>query len=114
MKVLFYVYDDTEASLVHLFLYLKELNRKKIEARMILDGKAAAILATLDSKPRSFTEKFFHARDNGWILGVCKACALMGNSVEGARKEFIPILEDLDGHAPMARFIEDGYTIVKF
>lgn len=114
MKYLFYVYEDNDMCLQHVFLYLKELNKKKIEARLILEGKAASLPATLGARPRAIGQHLFDARDKGWILGICKACAVMGKAVEAAKKEFIPLLEDLDGHAPLARYIEEGYTIVKF
>lgn len=113
-KVLFYVYEDADMCLQHVFLYLKELNRQKIEARMILEGKAAGLLATLAGRPRSLEKHLFEARDKGWILGVCKACATVMKAVEATQKEFIPLLDEMDGHAPLARFVAEGWTIIKF
>ncbi len=81
---------------------------------MVLEGKAAGLLATLGGRPRSVVQKLLDARDKGWILGVCKACAVVMKAVEATQKEFIPLLDEMDGHAPLARFIAEGWTIVKF
>ena len=115
MKYLFYVFEENEMCLVHVFLYLQELNEKGIEAKMILEGKACALPANMrEASGGPLVGKYRTAKANGWILGVCKACAVVMKSVEAVEAEGLPFLADLSGHAPLAPYLEAGYTVIKY
>ena len=101
--------------LAHVFLYLEELNEKGTPARMILEGRACGLPAKMrETTSGPLVGKYKKAKEKGWIEGVCKACAVMVKGDAAVEAEGLSFLGDLSGHASLGKYIEEGYTIIKF
>lgn len=111
-KFAIFLFTDEEMCMVHAFLYVKELNEKGIEAKLILEGKATAV-PKLYADGKGLVGKWYSvAKENGWIDCTCKACSAVTGSLEAAEKEGLRICSDLNGHVSMEKYVSQGYRII--
>ena len=114
MKYVIFLFNDDEMCMVHAFLYVKELNEKSIDAKIVLEGKATKVPKLYADGKGLVGKKYLEAKERGWIDCVCKACSAVMKSLEFAEKEGLRICDDLNGHVSMEKYIKEGYNIVVF
>lgn len=113
-KYAIFLFNDDEMCMVHAFMYVKELNEKGKEAKLILEGKATAV-PKLYADGKGMVGKWYDmAKKNGWIDCVCKACSTVIKSLEAAEREGLKICSDLNGHVSIDKYLSNGYTVIVF
>jgi len=50
----------------------------------------------------------------GIVEGVCKACSSKLGTLEAAKEQELPLLDDISGHPSMAAYRDKGYEIITF
>jgi len=50
----------------------------------------------------------------GLVEGVCKACSSKLGTLEAAKEQGLPLLDDMSGHPSMAAYLGKGYEILTF
>lgn len=120
-KLLFLTFSDDACTQNHLFKYALDLHDAGHELKIILEGRATACLRRLGDSDPSFTALFDEAMTKKLIHGSCeKATGGCGHpkakddGIRLARERAVPLLSDLDGHAGIRSFVDEGYEIVIF
>ena len=103
MKYVLFLFNDDEMCIVHAFLYVKEMNERGIEAKLVLEGKATTIPKLYADGKGLVGKKYLEAKEKGWIDCVCKACSAVTKSLEAAEKEGLNVRSDLSGHVSMEK-----------
>jgi hypothetical protein len=52
------------------------------------------------------------AKEQGLIAGVCLACSKVLGVYEKNLESGLNLLDDMNGHAGMKRYIQDGYYVI--
>jgi hypothetical protein len=113
-KYALFAFNGEAMCFIHVLLNGLDLTAKGQEARIIIEGAACRLVPELGEAAHPFHQLYARAREAGLIAGICKACAQKMGSLDAARAQGLTILEDMSGHAGMARYILDGYRIITF
>jgi len=112
IKIAFFAFKEEPMCFIHVLLNALYASEKGLKAKIILEGTATKLIPELFSEKSMFYNFFQKALEKGLVAGVCKACAQKMETSEVAKEKGLTILEDMYGHAGMANFIKQGYTII--
>uniref|UniRef100_A0A7C4JRK7 Cytoplasmic protein n=1 Tax=Thermodesulfobacterium geofontis TaxID=1295609 RepID=A0A7C4JRK7_9BACT len=112
VKLAFFAFKEEPMCFIHVLLNALDANEKGFEAKIVLEGAATKLIPELFSEKSMFYNFFKKALEKELLAGVCKACAQKMGTLELAKEKGLTILEDMYGHAGMANFIKQGYTII--
>ncbi len=59
-----------------------------------------------------FGSQYKKAKELGIVEGICKACAMKMGTLEEAKRQGLKLLDDMNGHPSMEKYIEKGYKII--
>ncbi|MPN21771.1 hypothetical protein SDC9_169151 [bioreactor metagenome] len=110
-KYLFYAMRGQKMCFVHVLLNGLDLKEAGNEVKIIFEGEAVKLPPVLAQEANPLYKK---ALDAGLIAGVCLACSqTMGvkEEIEGLK---LPLLNDMNGHAGLRPYSENGYEILVF
>lgn len=113
-KVALFAYNGETLCFVHVLLNALDMNARGWEARIVVEGKVTRSIAELASEGEPFHDLFARAKMSGLIAGACKACSAKMGVIEEVRAAGVPLLDDMQGHPSVARFMEQGYEILTF
>lgn len=127
-KLLFVIFNYSGCSIMHAIWYAKDLTKRGHTVKIIFEGEATK--AFTDEK---LLPEILAANELGLVAGVCKAasrsmgCCPEKCTAEAGKnpdwvspihieceKDKIPLLCDLNGHAGVGDFVDQGYEIVTF
>ena len=99
---------------VHVLLNAIDMREKGGEVKIILEGEATKLVAELAKPANHLHSLFEETKSLGIIDGVCRACSHQLGCQEAAVAEGLPLLDDMHGHPGMAKYQNEGYTILVF
>lgn len=115
-KILFLVFTNDACRRNHAFMYAVDLARRGHDIRLLVEGEATRCLLEREGL---FGELFEAARGLGVLVGLCRAASAgCGDASQDvtclAEQSGLTLIDNLDGHAGIASFVEDGYEVVTF
>ncbi|OFZ46382.1 MAG: hypothetical protein A2381_14500 [Bdellovibrionales bacterium RIFOXYB1_FULL_37_110] len=119
-KMLFIIFTDDDCKLNHALLYANDLKGKGHKVKIILEGVATKVVGKLDQVGNDYLKKLFSkALADNLIVGACakasSGCQNPKISVSSImEKKGIEMLNELNGHASISEYMEDGYELVIF
>lgn len=111
-KIALFAFRGDMSCFVHVLLNAIEFREKGYEVQVILEGEATKLVAGLAKKDNPMHELFEKTKSLGLFAGVCRACSHQLGSQEAAVAEGFTLLDDMHGHPSMARYTDDGYTVI--
>lgn len=118
-RILFVLFAGDECRQAHAFWYALDLHRKGHDTRLILEGPATQLLPEIDRPDSALGALLRETKAAGLLAGSCHrasiGCGGTGSTspaVQAAQAHGVPLLSDLDGHAGLEPFVNDGYEIV--
>jgi hypothetical protein len=113
-KVALFVFNGDPVCFIHVLLNGLDMKEKGMDGRIIVEGAATALLPKL-AKPENPLNKLWEkAKSMGIVEGVCKGCAHKTGTVDEAVKQGLALLDDMDGHPSISRYMEEGFEIISF
>jgi hypothetical protein len=111
-KLLFLVFSDEACRQNHALMYAQDLQAKGHEVRVIIEGPATAMF-------REPSALLVRAKEAGLIAGACRrasgGCAGGERNVAGQVRDFgVELLDEMQGHAAIGAFVEQGFELVVF
>lgn len=110
-KYLFYVMQGQKMCFVHVLLNAMDLQESGHEVKIIFEGESVQL-------PKTFEEEKFalylKAKEKNLFAGVCYACSVQLGVLDFNQTLDYPLIKDMNGHAGMKTYIEDGYEVVTF
>ena len=98
----------------HVLLNAIEFREKGYEVKIVLEGESTKLVAELAKPDNHMHTLFEKTKKLGLFAGVCRACSHMLGAEEAAVAEGFALLDDMHGHPGMARYADDGFTILIF
>jgi hypothetical protein len=113
-KMALFAFRGNLSCFVHVLLNAIDLREKGYEVKVILEGESTKLVAELANPDNHLHALFEQTKSLGLFAGVCKACSHMLGTQEAAVAEGFALLDDMHGHPGMARYADDGFTILIF
>lgn len=119
-KLLFVLFSDRVCTLNHAFLYALDLTARGHEVAVLLEGEAIAAAVAMDDGASRFSGLFRAAVAKGIVRGACRtaaggcARAAVSSVADAITARGLPLLADLDGHAGIGAYVDEGFEIVPF
>ncbi|MHA1746202.1 MAG: cytoplasmic protein [Promethearchaeota archaeon] len=114
-KFALFMFRDGLMCFGHVLLNALEMFSVGYSVKIIIEGEATNVIPVYHANPNAlFGNLYKRAKEEGLIDAVCKACATKMHALEAAQAEQLPIVEELNGHPSMKRYLEDGYQIITF
>ena len=113
-KVALFAFNGDAMCFIHVLLNALDLHERQVEGTMVLEGAATRLIPELAEGGSPLFQLYQKVRGLGLVAGVCRACANKMGTMEAAREQNLPLLDDMHGHPSMARFREAGFDIITF
>lgn len=113
-KVALFPFNGEMTCFVHVLLNALDMKAKGFEVGVVVEGAAVKLLPELEKDSNSMHGLYAKVKEQGLFFGVCKACSRMLGVLEGVTATGLPLLDDMQGHAGMAPYMEKGYEIITF
>ncbi len=113
-KTVLFAFDPETTVFGHMMLNALDMKRRGFDVRVVIEGDAVKQISFLRNETKPFADVYAELRSAGLIDGVCKACATRAGVVPAAIEQQLKLLDELQGHPSMARYLEQGYEVVTF
>ncbi len=113
-KVILAAFRGDPMCFVHVLLNLLDMSERGLQVRLLLEGEATKLLPELEKKNFFLHRMWQKVKEKKLIEGVCRACATKMGTVELARELDLPLLEEMQGHPSLGRYLEEGYQVLIF
>ena len=111
-KMVFFVFRDEEMCFIHVLLNALDAHERGSVARIVFEGSATRLVPILSEVSHPLHALYARARAEGLIAGACRACSAKVKVLEAVQEEGLPLLDDMNGHPGMHRFLEEGFAII--
>lgn len=98
----------------HVMINAVDMKERGYEVKIVIETKGARFVRDMMDEKTPFATLYRKVRDRGLIDGVCRFCASMADSQEAAKKQGLRLIDDINGHPSIARYLEDGFTVLIF
>ena len=113
-KVALFVFNGDPVCFIHVLLNGLDMKAKGMDARIIVEGAATALLPKLAEPQNPLHKLWGSAKSEAIVDGVCKGCAHKMGTLDDAVNQGLTLLDDMSGHPSMSRYIEAGFEVVSF
>ncbi len=113
-KIALFAYNGETLCFVHVLLNALDMHSRGWEARIVVEGKVTRSIPELAREGEPFHDLYERAKMLGLIAGACKACSAKMGVLKEVQAAGVPLLDDMQGHPSVARFLEQGYEVMTF
>ncbi|WP_027186258.1 DsrE family protein [Desulfovibrio inopinatus] len=113
-KMALFAFRGEMGCFIHVMLNAIDMKEKGFEVVVVLEGESVKLVGELAKDTNPMHKLFEKTKSLGIFAGACKACSHNFGVLDVVKKEGFTILEEMNGHPSIARFIESGYTILTF
>lgn len=109
-KYLFYLMQGEKMCALHALMNADAL-AKDHEVKIIFEGQAVKLPAAFEKDQLPLYMKL---KKDDCIAGICRACSKALGVLEEVEKLEVALLDDMNGHAGIKSFIDQGYDVLVF
>ncbi|MFX1570499.1 MAG: DsrE family protein [Promethearchaeota archaeon] len=113
-KFALFAFNGDPMCFIHVILNALDMNKKGYDVKVIVEGSATKLAAQFENSENPFYEKYQELKSSGLIDCFCKACSNKMGSLQKVEELGFPTCAELIGHPSMAKYIEQGYSIITF
>lgn len=113
-KLVLFAFNSEPVVFAHTLLNALDMKGRGWEVKVVIEGDATKQVSLLRNETKPFARLWKQAVQAGVIAGVCRACAQKNSVVPAVIEQGISLLDDMDGHPSVARYIEEGFTVMVF
>lgn len=108
-KVLFYGMTGQKMCFQHILMNALDLHEAGTEVKIIIEGQSVTLVPVFEKENNHFYNK---VKEAGLIAGICLACSKVLGVYEDNLSSGLAMLDDMNGHAGMKKYIEEGYEVI--
>ena len=113
-KVALVAFQGEAMCFVHVLLNALDMQQRGMTVKIIIEGMAVTLPPELNKPDHTFHALYAKTKEAGLIEGVCKACSAKMGSLAEIQAQGLPLLDDMNGHPSLGRYLAEGYTIITF
>lgn len=110
-KYVLYALRGEEMCFMHVLLNALDLHNGGDEVKIVFEGASVTLIPVFEQKQLPL---YLKAKSLGLIAGACRACSQTLGVIEEVKDSGLPLLEDMQGHAGLRPFVEEGYRVLTF
>lgn len=114
MKVVLVAFNGEFMCFIHVLLNALDMAARGHSVEIVLEGSATGLVPELAKEGNPLSSLYQQAKQSNLIAGVCKACSSKMGTLEAVREEGLALLDDMNGHPGLARYLEEGYQVITF
>ena len=99
---------------VHVLLNALDMQQRGMNVKIIIEGLAVKLPPELNKPDHTFHALYVKTKEANLIEGVCKACSAKMGSLADIQAQGLPLLDDMNGHPSLGRYLVEGYTLITF
>lgn len=109
-----FAFNSDPGVFAHVLLNALDMKGRGGKVKVVIEGDATKQVALLRNETKPFAAVWQEAKKAGVIDGVCRACAQKNTVVPAVVEQGLRLLDEMNGHASIARYIADGFTVLVF
>lgn len=113
-RMALFVFNPDPMCVVHVLLNALDLQQNGYAATIVIEGAATRLVVALGQSTHPLHTLWERVKAAGLVAGVCRACAGKTDSLDAAKDQGLPLLDEMSGHPSMSRFRQQGYEILIF
>ena len=113
-KFALFVFNGDPMCFIHVLLNALDMKTKGDEAKIIIEGASVKLIPELVKPDHPLNGLWKKNLEAGLVEGVCKACSSKLGTLEAAKEQGLPLLDDMSGHPGMSTYRDKGYEIITF
>lgn len=110
-KFLIYAMEGKKMCFLHALMNAKQLKEAGHEVKVILEGQAVTLPKELEEEKNPL---YLKLKEDRTIEGVCLACSKVLGVYDENKAFGLKFLDDMNGHAGMASYVDNDYEIMVF
>lgn len=108
-KILFYGMTGEKMCFQHILLNALDLAADGKDVKIIFEGASVKLVPVFEEENNPLYKK---AKELGLIAGICLACSKVMGVYDENLKSGLAMLDDMNGHAGMKAYINQGYSCI--
>ena len=113
-KIALFVFNGDPMCFIHVLLNALDMKAKGDEPKIIIEGASTKLIPELVKSGNPLNGLWKKTLKAGLVEGVCKACSNKMGTLEAAKEQELPLLDDMSGHPGMAAYRNNGFEIITF
>jgi len=113
-KVALFAFNGEAMCFVHVLLNALDMHEKGWEVKVVIEGAATKLIPDFAKEGSALADLYQKTKSLGLLAGACKACSAKMGTLEAAKQEGLQLLDEMKGHASMARFLQQGFEVITF
>ncbi|MGQ9485865.1 MAG: cytoplasmic protein [Desulfosoma sp.] len=99
---------------VHVLLNALDFAERGYETAVVVEGEAVKVIPEIAAPDHAIHGLYMKVKNAGLIDGVCRACSVKFGVLGAVEKEGLKVLADMQGHASLARYVDQGFQVIAF
>ena len=108
-KILFYAMSGEKMCFLHVLMNAVSLHEAGNEVKVIFEGSSVKLPSVLEEEKNPL---YLEAKEKDLLAGICVACSKAMDVYEKNQELGLELLDDMQGHAGMKAYVEEGYELV--
>jgi len=113
-KVALFAFNGELMCFVHVLLNALDMNDRGYEVKIVIEGAATKLVPELAKEDNPMHRLYEKAKGLDLIDGACKACSNKMGALEAAKAQGLRLLDEMNGHPSIARYLEEGFEVITF
>lgn len=113
-KIALVAFQGEPMCFVHVMWNALDMQQRGFQVVIIFEGMATKLLLNLVQPDNLFHGLFVKVKEAGLIEGVCRACATKTGSLAEAQAQGLNLLDEMNGHPSLGRYLEAGFQVLTF
>lgn len=113
-KLALFVFNGDPMCFIHVLLNALDMAVRKVDVRIVVEGSATKLIPELAQANHPLFALWQKVKAQGLVEGVCKACSQKMGTHAAVQEQGLVLLDEMNGHPSMARFHQQGYTVITF
>jgi hypothetical protein len=113
-KIALFVFNGDPMCFIHVLLNALDMNEKGQVGRIIIEGSATKLIPELAKTGNPLHALWEKAKETDVIDGVCRACSQKMGTLADSKEQGLTLLDEMNGHPSMARYMAEGYEVISF
>lgn len=113
-RVVLVAFNGEAMCFAHVLLNAIDMCEKGYDVKVVIEGTATKLVNEFNGANNPFGQLYMQVKAKGLIDCICRACSAKMEALEGAEQQGLPVCQEMAGHPSLAKYLEQGYTVITF